>query len=119
MREEGDRGEQIALQHLLQKGYRLLRSNYISPYGEIDLIMYNDQYLVFVEVRMRANRDFGHPLETVTRTKQQRIRKTAQHYLMRNPKTTLQPRIDVVSIDAPGGGFKRVAVEHIENAFFM
>ncbi|MDR0326432.1 MAG: YraN family protein [Oscillospiraceae bacterium] len=117
MRKEGGRGEQIAMQYLLNKGYRLLQSNYTAPCGEIDLIVYNDQYIVFTEVRMRASRDFGHPLETVTAAKQKKIRKTAQHFLLKNQRSTLQPRIDVIAIDAPGGGFEAVEIEHIENAF--
>jgi putative endonuclease len=117
MRKEGDRGEQIALQYLVNKGYRLLKSNYNAPYGEIDLIVYNDRYLVFAEVRMRANREYGHPLETVTAAKQKKIRKTAEHFLQKNKRSTLQPRIDVIAIDAPGGGFEQVNITHIENAF--
>ncbi|MCL1807669.1 MAG: YraN family protein [Oscillospiraceae bacterium] len=116
-REEGGRGEQIALQYLLKKGYRLLQSNYNAPCGEIDLIVYNDLYIVFVEVKMRASRDYGHPLETVTPAKQKKIKKTAEHFLLKNRRSTLQPRIDVIAIDAPDGGFEQVEITHIENAF--
>jgi putative endonuclease len=117
MREAGGRGEQIALQYLLKKGYRLLRSNYTAPCGEIDLIVYNDKFLVFVEVKLRKNPDYGHPLETVTAAKQKKIRKTAEHFMLGNPRSTLQPRLDVIAIDAPGGGYESVEITHIENAF--
>jgi putative endonuclease len=117
MRKEGGRGEQIALQHLIKKGYRLLQSNYNAPCGEIDLIVYNDRYLVFTEVRMRASQEYGHPLETITAAKQRKIRKTAEHFLLKNKRSTLQPRIDVIAIDSPGGGYEEVRVTHIENAF--
>lgn len=116
-REAGDRGEQIALQYLTGKGYRHLQSNYTAPCGEIDLIMYDSKYLIFVEVRMRANRAFGHPLETITPAKQRKIRKTAEHFMLKNTKSTLQPRIDVVAIDAPSGGYEDVQIEHIIDAF--
>jgi putative endonuclease len=117
MRKAGDRGEQIALQYLVKKGYRLLRSNYSAPCGEIDLIVFDERYIVFVEVRMRAGREFGHPLETVTNDKQRKIRKTAEHFLKGGQLSSLQPRIDVIAIDAPGGGFEDVEITHIENAF--
>ncbi len=117
MRKEGSRGEQIALQYLQNKGYRLLKSNFSAPCGEIDLIVYNDLYIVFTEVRMRAKSEYGHPLETVTLSKQKKIRKTAELWMAKNPRTTLQPRIDVIAITAPGGGFEAVEIEHIENAF--
>jgi putative endonuclease len=116
-RSEGGRGEQLALQYMIKKGYRLLQSNYNAPCGEIDLILYNDVYLVFAEVRMRANKDYGHPLETVTPAKQKKIRKTAEHFMQKSKRQTLQPRIDVIAIDAPGGGHEEVSITHIENAF--
>ena len=117
MRETGNRGEQVALQYLLKKGYRHLKSNYGCYYGEIDMIVYNDRYIVFVEVKMRKDRTFGHPLEMVTASKKRKIQKTAEFWLAENPKTTLQPRIDVIAIDAPGGGFENLHISHIENAF--
>jgi putative endonuclease len=116
-RTEGGRGEQIALQYLAKKGYSLLQSNYNAPCGEIDLIVYNDKYIVFAEVRMRASREYGHPLETVTQAKKRKIRKTAEHFLLKNRRSALQPRIDVIAIDAPGGGYDEINIEHIENAF--
>ncbi|MDR1693227.1 MAG: YraN family protein [Oscillospiraceae bacterium] len=117
MRKEGNRGEQVALQYLTNKGYTLLTSNFAAPFGEIDLIVYNEEYLVFVEVKMRAKADYGHPLETVTPAKRRRVRKTAEYFLMSNQHSTLQPRIDVIAINAPGGGYDELEIEHIENAF--
>jgi len=116
MREAGGRGEQIALQYLINKGYRLLRSNFTAKCGEIDLIVYDDSYLVFVEVKMRKSQDYGHPLEAVTLGKQKKIRKTAEYFMQIN-RTTLQPRIDVIAIDAPQGGFEEVEIVHVEDAF--
>jgi len=117
MRKAGGRGEQIALQYLIKKGYCLLRGNYTAPCGEIDLIVYNDKFLVFVEVKMRKNPDYGHPLEMVTAAKRKKIRKTAEHFLLGNPRSTLQPRFDVIALDAPGGGYEALEIIHIENAF--
>jgi putative endonuclease len=117
MREAGGRGEQIALQYLIKKGYRLLASNYAAKCGEIDLIVYNEKFIVFVEVKMRRGMEYGHPLEMVTPSKQKKLRKTAEHFLLKNPRTTLQPRLDVIAIDAPGGGFEGVEITHIEDAF--
>ena len=117
MRESGGRGEQIALQYLTNKGYKLLHSNFATHYGEIDLIVYNDKYLVFTEVKMRKGTQYGHPLESVTAGKQKKLRRTAEIFLQQNPRTTLQPRFDVIAIDAPGGGFEAVEIVHVENAF--
>lgn len=116
MREAGGRGEQIALQYLINKGYRLLQSNFTAKCGEIDLIVYDEGYLVFVEVKTRKSLDYGHPLEAVTPGKQKKIRKTAEFFMQMN-RSALQPRIDVIAIDAPRGGFEEVEITHIENAF--
>jgi putative endonuclease len=94
-----------------------LQNNYTAKCGEIDLIVYNDKFIVFAEVKMRKGTDYGHPLETVTAAKQKKIRKTSEHFLLKNPRSTLQPRIDVIAIDAPGGGYENVEITHIENAF--
>ena len=61
----GNRSEKLALKYLKQKGLKLHEKNYHCRYGEIDLIMWHDDYLVFIEVRYRKNNLFGGALESV------------------------------------------------------
>lgn len=110
-------GEQKAAEYLARKGFTLVTRNYHSRYGEIDLIMEDAQYLVFVEVKLRKSSRYGTPAESVTRSKQEKLRNTALMYLQSHA-TDKQPRFDVVELYAPRGmDTYPVPVHHIENAF--
>lgn len=110
-------GEALAAQYLQKKRYKILSSGYHSRFGEIDLIVANRQYLVFVEVKLRKNDRFARAYEFVDKHKQERIRTTAEIYLSEFP-TQLQPRFDVIEIYAPEGTQTISAhINHIEDAF--
>lgn len=110
----GKLGEDIALEFLTQKGYKLIEKNYHSRFGEIDIIMKNDRYIIFVEVKLRKNNKYGNPAEFVTIKKQQKIIITAEKWLLTN-KVDLQPRFDIIEIYMPYDN--KVSINHIENAF--
>lgn len=96
---DGAWAERHARKHLERHGLRLVDRNYSSRFGEIDLIMRDASTLVFVEVRLRKNLEFGHPAETITGAKQARIRRTAQCYLRRFASRDCPDcRFDVVAI---------------------
>lgn len=113
----GPWGEALAAEYLRKKHYTVLSAGYRSRFGEIDLIVQNRQYLVFVEVKLRKNADFAQAREFVDYRKQNRIRTTASLYLAYNP-TRLQPRFDVIEIYAPEGiHTKHPEIHHLEDAF--
>lgn len=110
-------GEQIAAEYLRKKRYKLLAAGYRSRFGEIDLIVCDRKFLVFVEVKLRKSGQFAKALEYVDQRKQNRLRTTAQIYLSQNP-TELQPRFDVIEIYAPEGmETVRPEIYHMEDAF--
>lgn len=110
-------GEALAAEYLRKKHYRLVAANYCSRFGEIDLIVKDRRYLVFVEVKTRKNADFAAAREYVNRSKQDKIRMTASMYLSENP-TNLQPRFDVIEIYAPEGErTDKPVIEHLQSAF--
>ena len=110
-------GEALAAEFLRKKHYKLLAAGYHSRFGEIDLIVENKQYLVFVEVKVRKNETFAKAFEYVDRRKQDRIRATASMYISQNP-TELQPRFDVIEIYAPEGtATVSPEIRHMEDAF--
>ena len=113
----GSWGESIAAKYLQQKHYKLVAMNYHSRFGEIDLIVSDSNYLVFVEVKLRKSDRFASAYEHVDLHKQQRIRSTAEVFLTEY-NTELQPRFDVVEIYAPEGtDTKRPKINHMEDAF--
>ena len=110
-------GEAQAAQYLQKKHYNLVAMGYSSRFGEIDLIVKNWRYLVFVEVKLRKNANFARASEYVDRYKQDRIRMTASIYLSENP-TRLQPRFDVIEVYAPQGMHTPdPQIIHMEDAF--
>ena len=110
-------GEALAADFLKKKGCKLVASGYRCKFGEIDLIVKNRKYLLFVEVKLRKTATFADAREFVDFHKQNRLRTTAQMYLAANP-TTLQPRFDVIEIYAPDGTATREPIiNYIEDAF--
>jgi putative endonuclease len=113
-KQAGDAAEDRALAHLLGRGMKLLARNYRTPGrggGEIDLVMRDaDGTVVFVEVRRRANRDYGGAAASVGGVKQRRIIFAARHFLMRLRD---QPpcRFDVVTVEAGEIGWLRAAFD--------
>ena len=110
-------GEAIAAKYLQKKRYKLVACGYRCRFGEIDLIVKNRKFLVFIEVKLRKTADFAAAREFVDGNKQDRLRATASMYLSQNP-TKLQPRFDVIEIYAPEGALtKDPVITHLEDAF--
>ena len=116
-RAKGTWGEAQVANYLRKQGYQLLAHSYHCRFGEIDLIVCDRKFLVFVEVKLRKSAQFAKALEYVDRRKQDRIRTTAEMYLSQNP-TELQPRFDVIEIYAPEGmETAHPEIYHMEDAF--
>ena len=110
-------GEAQAAAYLRKKRYELVAAGYRSRFGEIDLIVQNRKFLVFVEVKLRKSEKFAKAFEYVDRRKQDKIRMTASMYISRNP-TQLQPRFDVIEVYAPEGTATiHPEIYHMEDAF--
>ena len=111
----GDRGEDLAVDYLLNQKFEIIERNYRYGHGEIDVIAKDKGMLVFVEVKTRKNLEFGHPIQAITKTKQRQIRKIAELYLYEKKISNLDCRIDVITIllnkNLPP------EINHIENAF--
>jgi len=94
----GASGEGIALGFLKRIGYRILESNFRTPFGEIDIVARLGHVIVFVEVKSRTTSSFGPPYLSVTRAKQAHIIKNALFYLKRRRILNVDWRIDIVSV---------------------
>ncbi len=80
----GLQAEKLAATYLSQHGLKLVAKNYHCRFGEIDLIMQDGNTVVFVEVRLRTNSQFGSAASSITPKKQQKLILTAQHYLQQH-----------------------------------
>lgn len=110
----GQKGEELALRYLQQKGYRILDRNFRCRLGEIDLVARDGDCLVFVEVRTRSSSKYGLPQESITTAKKKKLRRLAQFFLASGQYEGLNVRFDVVAVDFTGG----VDLTHIEDAFY-
>ena len=107
--------EDIAAEFLQRQGLVRLVTNYRNRTGEIDLIMIDDQTLVFVEVKQRRDSRFGLPEESVGMAKQAKLRRTAASYLQRYDRLqSWSCRFDVVAIT---GSPQAPVCRWIQNAF--
>lgn len=110
-------GEDRAAEYLGRKGFRLVAANWRCRFGELDLVAEDGTYLCFVEVKLRKSAAYGTAAAFVDRRKQEKLRASAELYLVRHP-TELQPRFDVIEIYAPQGtATKAPEIFHLENAF--
>lgn len=103
-RARGFAAEKRVLKYLENKDLAFVEKNYFSDFGEIDLIMRDGEYLVFIEVRKRKRTNNGFSIETVNRAKQLKIIRTATHYLQSNNLyDKIHCRFDVVGLDLVNG----------------
>lgn len=101
--------------YLEKRGMKLIETNYQSHRGEIDLIMKDGEFIVFVEVRYRKRRDYGEAVATISRNKQQRIIRTAICYLQKENLFDKAPcRFDVVAVQSVEN---KLNIEWIKSAF--
>ena len=109
-------GQNRAEAYLQAKGLTTLATNYnAAGKGEIDLIMQQGSYIVFVEVKLRRSLNYGQPREAVNWRKQQKIKKAAMFYIASQKLNDTDFRFDCVEVyDSPAG----LKVEHIEDAFW-
>lgn len=116
-RQLGQWGEALVAEDLRKKGWTVVARNFRCRMGELDIVVKNEQYLAFVDVKLRKNARFGAACEAVTLAKQRKLRAAAEYYLIGHP-TKLQPRFDVAEVYASQGVYTdKPDIYYIENAF--
>ena len=113
-RATGNRAEDLAARYLRKHKLKLVERNYLCKVGELDLIMLDGEYLVFVEVRHRRDHHFGGALESVDQFKQAKLRRAAEHYLQATKTTDCPCRFDILCVN---GNLNQPEFDWIKNAF--
>lgn len=114
--QRGAAAEELAAQYLKVRGLIILARNLRCKAGELDLVCLEDGVLAIVEVRQRAGKEFGGALASVTRTKQRKILRAAQFFLLREKDwRNRSMRFDVLAIEGLPDGAKRI--EWVKDAF--
>ena len=110
----GGWGEDLASDYLLKKGYKILEKNYRNNYGEIDIVAKKKKIIIFIEVKTRSGRSFGLPEDAVNRTKQGKLIKISEKYILDN-RIKGNYQIDVIAIEKDSIT-KKVNLRHLKNA---
>ncbi len=112
----GKQGEEIAENYLKKNKYKILEKNYKNRYGEIDIIAQKNKKIIFIEVKTRYNLKFGPPEESVNITKQIKIIRSAEKYILSN-KLKKDYRIDVIAIKIKKDKFyQKIQLKHLKSA---
>lgn len=106
--------ERLAVHYLEERNVRIIARNFRIRQGEIDLIGYDQGYLVFFEVKYRAARVKGLPEEAVGIQKQKQICRVADYYRSTRRVPLSTPiRYDVVAMEQDSIRWYQNAFEHI------
>ena len=97
-REIGKLGEDIAVKFFESQNIKIIKRNYFTKFGEIDLIGFENKTIIFIEVKLRYNYSFGVPYEAVNQKKLERLRKSALMFLAENNYGETDCRFDVLSL---------------------
>jgi putative endonuclease len=109
----GDYAEDVACTYLLERGFVPIQRNYrYKQLGEIDLVMRDGDSVVFVEVRYRTSQLYGSPEASIRSGKKQKLRRTAQAFLLTHGMVRQACRFDVIAVDLVGG---QPVVRHLVN----
>lgn len=109
-RKLGLEGENKAKRYLIFHGWKILESNFRSPFGEIDIIARKKDVIAFIEVKTRLTDKYGTPSEAVNEARKRRYISGANYYLC-NKNIDMTVRFDIIEI-------YRGSINHIENAFY-
>ncbi len=112
----GQWAEKRAEEHLRDHGLKLIMRNYHCRHGEIDLIMQEQNTLIFVEVRYRQKNHYGGALESIDHRKQTKLHATAMHYLQKHdPHSQFACRFDAMILEQQSSSSP--SINWIRNAF--
>tara|TARA_B110000008_G_C16979084_1_gene567651 strand:- start:18518 stop:18898 length:381 start_codon:yes stop_codon:yes gene_type:complete len=111
--ELGKKGEQLAVEFLINKGYQILSQNWRFLKAEVDIIAKIDKTLVSIEVKTRSTKDFGNPQDFVYPKKIKLLVMAMNQYVIKY-NLDVEVRFDIIAITKTTSGFD---IEHLEDAF--
>lgn len=113
--ELGKKGEQLAVDFLVENGYDIVERNYRFNKAEVDIIAQKENVLAIIEVKTRSTADFGNPQDFVKPKQIKNLVKAVDEYVTVN-NLDVEVRFDIIAIVKEKKEFK---IEHLEDAFFF
>ncbi len=114
-RQKGTEAEKIAAAYLESKGWLILDQNYFFQRAEVDIVAYDQECIVFVEVRSKTSTNYGYPEDTIGPNKEKNIYKAAEAWMYERKMEGALARFDVITIT--GGEKQAPDIQHFEDAF--
>lgn len=111
--ELGKTGEQLAVNYLISKGYKIVERNWRFQKAEIDIIARKAETLISVEVKTRSTKDFGNPQDFVNPKKIKLMVLAMNEYIL-HKDLDIELRFDIIAITKDESNFD---IEHFKNAF--
>ena len=112
--ELGKKGEQLAVDFLIDRNYTIVERNYRFDKAEVDIIVQKDGILAIVEVKARSSTEFGHPQDFVKPKQIKNLVKAVNEYIAEN-NLDLEVRFDIIAIIKKDNKFE---IEHLKDAFY-
>lgn len=106
----GKKGERKAARYLKIKGWKIVKKNYVNPFGEIDIIASKQNVLAFIEVKTRSSDKFGTPSQAVNESKKSKYVQGAKFFFYKR-EMNCAVRFDIIEV-------YQGQINHIENAFY-
>ncbi len=113
-RKLGDKGEQLACDHLISKGYQIEATNWHGQYGELDIVARKGEWWVFIEVKTRYDTLLDDAFLSITPRKRDKLIKAVHEFLHQHDLDDVAWRIDAIGIVIPKRG--QVTIAHVEDA---
>ena len=110
----GKKGEQLAIDYLVKKGYTILDKNWRFQKAEVDIIAQKEETLAVVEVKTRSSIDFGSPQDFVNPKKIKLLVLAIDEYVV-SKNLDVDVRFDIIAIVHENKNF---TLEHLEDAFY-
>ncbi|WP_027879576.1 MULTISPECIES: YraN family protein [Mesoflavibacter] len=111
----GKKGEQLAVDFLIENGYDIVERNYRFNKAEVDIIAQKEDVLAIIEVKTRSTTDFGNPQDFVKPKQIKNLVKAVDEYVTVN-NLEVDVRFDIIAIVKEE---KQFNIEHLEDAFFF
>ena len=115
-KEKGAKAEDLAVDYLISKGFKILERNFRTSFGEIDIIAKKKSTLIFVEVKSEFSKAEFFAEEKITQQKKKKISQVAEYFLLKNLQKLSkieEIRFDVIVVKGIKG-----EIVHYESAFY-
>mgnify|MGYP000206260102 CR=1 FL=1 len=109
----GKKGEQLAIDYLVKKGYTIRDKNWRFQKAEVDIIAEKEGVLAVIEVKTRSTDYFGDPQDFVKPKKIKLLVSAINEYVI-SKDLDVEVRFDIIGIIKNEKGTR---IEHLEDAF--